>query len=86
MPKHSALFALALFPAPAAAQTSEEMRAIIAKQQAQIDALTARLTALEARAAEPVEAAAAAPAPANRAGRGAPRSSGRAWGRCGACS
>ena len=51
MPKRHALFALALFPAPAAAQTSEEMRAIIAKQQAQIDALTDRLTALEAKAA-----------------------------------
>lgn len=60
------LLAFALLPAPAAAQTNEEMRAIIAKQQAQIDALTARLTALEAKEApaQQPHAAAAAPAPA----------------------
>jgi phosphate-selective porin OprO/OprP len=66
MPKYPALFSLALLSAPAAAQTSDELRSIIARQQAQIDALTARLTALEAKAApaEPAKAAVAAAAPA----------------------
>jgi phosphate-selective porin OprO/OprP len=69
MQKHHALIALAFLPAPAVAQTSEEMQAIIAKQQAQIDALTARLTALEAKAAAPAPVlseatAAATPKPA----------------------
>lgn len=65
MPARYALVALTLLPAPAAAQSNDELRAIIAKQQAQIDALTARLTALEAKAtpAEPAQAATASPAP-----------------------
>jgi phosphate-selective porin OprO and OprP len=51
--------------APALAQTDAELRAIIARQQAQIDALTARLEAIEAdRAAPPPPpVAAAAPPP-----------------------
>ncbi|HEV2568635.1 porin [Sphingomonas sp.] len=65
--KRCLFLALTSVAAPAAAQTSDELRAIIAKQQAQIDALTARLTALEAKAetpamASPPPVAATAPA------------------------
>lgn len=73
---HAALLATAACSAPAiaapAVDREAELRAIIARQQAQIDALTRRLDAIEGRAAPIAAAPAPAPAPAVAAAAPAP--------------